>query len=275
MASQASLKHPTTAVPWSTKHYFLLRMGGYAVHNPENQNSRLRPKELLQLLDKGQVPLPDIDESDIDDKSKANWVTKSIALFQITSFVVQLLGRAIQRLPTTTLELFTLAIVVCALITYGLWWEKPFDVQKPFILHMASQSTGLPSLEYKKRIGFGRNFAADDDDESTYLESFFVHAIFLLFGTVHVIGWNFDFPTRVERVLWRIASVCCGALPLFQVWVPKLSNKRAATCITGQLNALYIVVRIFLFVEMLVGLRSVPAGVYQTVDWSQYFPALS
>ncbi|KAF2181756.1 hypothetical protein K469DRAFT_518305, partial [Zopfia rhizophila CBS 207.26] len=75
--------------------------------------------------------LPTIDGSDIDDKSKATWLTKSIALVQVVWFIAQIFGHAIQQLPVTTLELFTLSIVFCAAITRVSWWKKPFEVRKP------------------------------------------------------------------------------------------------------------------------------------------------
>jgi hypothetical protein len=40
------------------------------------------------------------------------------------------------------------------------------------------------------------------------------------------------------------------------------------------LTPLYVLVRTYLLVEVFVSLRSVPAGVYQTVNWSLYFPHL-
>lgn len=36
----------------------------------------------------------------------------------------------------------------------------------------------------------------------------------------------------------------------------------------------YAVFRLYMFIEMFVGLRSVPVSVYQTPQWSQYFPSL-
>ncbi|KAM7194161.1 paternally-expressed gene 3 protein [Naviculisporaceae sp. PSN 640] len=35
-----------------------------------------------------------------------------------------------------------------------------------------------------------------------------------VFGAVHVLGWNFDFPTRAEKIIWRCASIYILALPL-------------------------------------------------------------
>jgi hypothetical protein len=37
-------------------------------------------------------------------------------------------------LPSTELELMTLAFIVAALVMYGFWWYKPFDVQRATML---------------------------------------------------------------------------------------------------------------------------------------------
>lgn len=34
----------------------------------------------------------------------------------------------------------------------------------------------------------------------------------VIFGAIHTAAWNFDFPTPIERTLWRIASVLSTAL---------------------------------------------------------------
>jgi hypothetical protein len=40
------------------------------------------------------------------------------------------------------------------------------------------------------------------------------------------------------------------------------------------LCAPYVLCRTFMFVEMFVGLRAVPAGIYKTPQWSQYLPSI-
>jgi len=34
------------------------------------------------------------------------------------------------------------------------------------------------------------------------------------FGALHLLAWDFDFPTPAEHTLWRVASVACVALPI-------------------------------------------------------------
>lgn len=45
------------------------------------------------------------------------------------------LGPVAQRIPISLLELNTFGHAVCALFIYLLWWEKPFEVDIPTIVH--------------------------------------------------------------------------------------------------------------------------------------------
>lgn len=36
----------------------------------------------------------------------------------------------------------------------------------------------------------------------------------LVFGACHLLAWNYSFPSSVERILWRIMSICCTIIPL-------------------------------------------------------------
>jgi hypothetical protein len=86
--------------------------------------------------------------------------------------------------------------------------------------------------------------------------------------------WNFAFPTEIERILWRTASVSSCVLPLcLGVLVHDIKSQKTLEPIILGVGFLYMIVRVYMFVEMLVGLRAVPAGVYKTVNWAQYFPS--
>jgi hypothetical protein len=40
-----------------------------------------------------------------------------------------------------------------------------------------------------------------------------------IFGSVHLIAWNFHFPTLIERLLWKLSAVyLAAALPVFYVF---------------------------------------------------------
>ncbi|KAJ3474704.1 hypothetical protein NLI96_g12307 [Meripilus lineatus] len=77
---------------------------------------------------------PRINEQDIQDKSKSDMLTKTIALFQVAWFILQLCARYHENLAITELEIFTLAFCILNFATYALWWKKPFAVDRGYAI---------------------------------------------------------------------------------------------------------------------------------------------
>lgn len=106
-------------------------------------------------------------------------------------------------------------------------------------------------------------------------------ALSVIFGAMHVVGWNFEFPTEVEKILWRVASICCGAVPAlcvpFLKFFFRFEDRKwfetAFFYVSLLIYIVYSVLRLYLFIEMFIGLRVAPPGIYQMVQWSQYFPS--
>jgi hypothetical protein len=67
----------------------------------------------------------------VDGKSEADLLAKAAACFQAGWMLLQCLGRKLQELPVTLLELNTVVHVLSAIIMYLLWLEKPVDVRVP------------------------------------------------------------------------------------------------------------------------------------------------
>ena len=126
---------------WKLTHGYLLTMGGFFVEY-NGARTLLHPDDLLGLLEDSEFSLPNIIKEVIEARSKADWFIKSLALIQATCFIIQVGGRVDQGLPTTTLELFTLEVVFCALITYIAWWRKPHDVRQLIVIPV---NNALPS----------------------------------------------------------------------------------------------------------------------------------
>jgi len=91
-------------------------------------------RQLAYLVDKEYIKCPSITAEEIWDKSKADTLAKIITLMQASWLVIQLLGRAFLRLPTTTLELSAGAIVLCAFGTFFCWLHTPADVYKGIVI---------------------------------------------------------------------------------------------------------------------------------------------
>jgi len=69
--------------------------------------------------------LPNIEEDDIADKSKADGLAKFLVCLQAGWMLVQVIARVALGLPVTLLEVNILGHVLCALVIYILWWHKP------------------------------------------------------------------------------------------------------------------------------------------------------
>lgn len=78
--------------------------------------------------------LPEIQENQIRDKSKADGLAKFLVVLQAGWMILETLARVQQKLPVTLLEINTMGHVVCAFALYGLWWSKPLDIKDPTLI---------------------------------------------------------------------------------------------------------------------------------------------
>jgi hypothetical protein len=252
-------------------------MGGYAVNvegtagGGASRCIRLDPWDFSKLAKLKLLDLPS--KAELMDKSKGDWISKSITSIQVIWFVSQLVGRAAQRLPVTTLELFTCAIVVCTVATYIAWWYKPLDVQRPMVLD-SEESAKFLTKHRIQRLKTYRSFVdrkgAPETSDMENLRTISCILMPFVFAACHLIGWNFAFPTWIEQLLWRAASVLCAVIPIFVV-VLVVWDANGRKWYSLAISA-YALIRMYLLVEAFVSLRSVPADVYRTVNWAAYIP---
>jgi len=73
---------------------------------------------------------------EIEDRSKADGFSKTIALGQTLWFVAQCLARIPQHLDLTLVELLTLSLAVLNGVMYFLWWHKSLDVRCPVHVYL-------------------------------------------------------------------------------------------------------------------------------------------
>lgn len=245
--------------------------GGFVIESTSSHTERYRPnpEKLLSLFKSGTITWPEVSDDDISGRSRADWLVKGLAMIQMLYFVTSLITRWAQGLAVTTLELFTLGIVLCAIVTFVCWWSKPFDVQIPVVLF---SDAIIPKKDRIDRIQF-------TSDENELAETWWTRAggsvAGIAFGALHIAAWNFHFPSPTEQLLWRISSVSCTCLITCFVAYWYASDKfRSDGVFYFIFIPLYLLVRMYMFVEMFVSLRAVPESVYQTPQWSQYFPFL-
>ena len=123
--SSDGLKEYPRRWPWTMTHSFFASTGGFtfdcvpyiwSAQNPtgflpEGTPPRLTitARGMAFLATCGQVP--DVPKGDIDDKSKADALAKTLVLIQAAWMLLQVIGRLIEHLPVTLLEVNTVAHV--------------------------------------------------------------------------------------------------------------------------------------------------------------------
>jgi len=96
----------------------------------------LSPERLSELLTAGKIEFPTVTVEEIEDRSKADPFSKTIALGQTLWFVMQCIARGAQHLDLTLVELLTLSLAVLNGTMYFLWWHKPLDVRCPVRVYL-------------------------------------------------------------------------------------------------------------------------------------------
>ncbi|KAF1848523.1 uncharacterized protein K460DRAFT_238274, partial [Cucurbitaria berberidis CBS 394.84] len=119
--------------------------------------------------------------------------------------------------------------------------------------------------------------------------------VFLVVGAIHLAAWNFEFPSLFECWAWRVCSIVIATIVpiswlltavLLRVttdqWWDGLEGKDTleefrtvrwiSMAIQGFAVTLYSLARLYLLVEVFMGLRASPMGVYKTPEWSNFLP---
>ena len=96
----------------------------------------LSPERFSKLLTAGKIEFPTVTVEEIEDRSKADGFSKTIALGQTFWFVAQCLARMAQHLDLTLVELLTFSLAVLNGMMYFLWWDKSLDVRCPVRVYL-------------------------------------------------------------------------------------------------------------------------------------------
>ena len=234
---------------WSITHAFLADMGGFVLHARDWVPFPLNAKQVHYLVAEGYIPFSAVglDKRVISDRNKGDGMVRVITVFQILWFSLNCLGRAIQHLAITTLELTTLSFIICTLGTYVFWAHKPMDVGTAIVLEPNTtiadiliragdkakepyKSTPLDfvcsdlwswrlywvyGINILRKIGIvvptkRRPIDKIPDDNFPPLGPRGLAIFFpfsMAYAAVPICGWNFYFPTRIERILWRTSSL--------------------------------------------------------------------
>jgi hypothetical protein len=231
-------------------------MGGKEVRTPDFVPFRVNAKQLHYLVTKGYLPYPNILLDEISDKSKLDRIGKVITCAQITYLILQCIGRALQQLAITTLELFALAIVVCSIAISWCWLHKPADVKFPVKLNM---DTSIGNILVEGGVPATRPYQQTPMDFVDDLcPSWYRHS-----GGEQIIYQFFHKLKRLEDI---------EQLRSEKAAEPRKLPLKGEFWSIFPLALIYAVARGYLLVEAFLGLRDLEASAFANVNWSAYIP---
>ncbi|CZR55400.1 uncharacterized protein PAC_05287 [Phialocephala subalpina] len=185
-------------------------------------------------------------KSDIDDRNKQNTLVRAFSAAQILWFLISCIARGVQRLAVTTLELTTIGFITTTICVCMFWFHKPADVETRQTIEIEATvpdlhtKAGLDSaytwydtpLDFlgPEKTYFGvawqfwmnllsaihilptkrfRPIRRRPDDAFLPVSRYGMIAI-VAAGSfswgANFVAWDFDFPTTLERQIWRASS---------------------------------------------------------------------
>ena len=93
VARNLTKRHATKYPGWTRAHSFFLIMGGFMLHERGKPVRVLEARDLEELSEAGKITWPTITKEEIVDRSKGDYLSKTIVLFQATWFVGQCIAR--------------------------------------------------------------------------------------------------------------------------------------------------------------------------------------
>lgn len=270
-------EHTITLEPkiqeWTLVHSYYVQMGGLEYQHPLQRYgssplsaAHLRRRKEKVWLNGGRQgkehPLANLvlSKEEIQDKSSADWLSKSLAILQVIWVILNVITRHITGLPVTQLEIATVAFAVMAVLIYLANWWKPKDISKPHVLiHDGDEPPAIEdSIEERRRrqsfaewlryperrqapelIGqrVPNDFVCLKNTQPVLLYLMGVSS--LLFGSLHCLAWQSEFPTQVELLCWRTASLISAVLPIVTLAIsavpPYLVAKQRDNQITSKI----------------------------------------
>jgi hypothetical protein len=242
--------------------------------------------------------LKTLNEEDISDRSKQDWLAKGFVLAQTTWFVTQCIARKVQNIDLTELELVACAYALLSAVIYGFWWKKPFDVTRPIQAIRKLERDLDPPVDWKGKIEEFRYLLAgvayDNIDfmRRSRVPTFYsgrltpgqdVEVLIaevvtaVIFGGIHLIAWRFVFPTEAEQIMWRASAIAITMAPF--VWLIMFSPDAVPDAATDAALIttipIYIIARLILLAISFSSLRALPLGAFIAVNWTTFIPHVS
>ena len=208
----------------------------------------------------------------------------------------------------------TIAFAACAIATYMLLWHKLQDGMTPtyidatkiltreLFIGLAARSPVSTLFVHELWLhGVATRGMADSIFPWTRgilirlpwkKNTFYLNPVFTgfgfggtLFGDIHFAAWNFDFPTLVERILWRLSYCVLVTIPLLgsTMYFMKMHNVGRDSEKDTKTNALlrtstticvvmYLLAWLYLMTAVFRSLAYAPLSTFLEINWPSAIP---
>jgi hypothetical protein len=282
-------------------HYF---QGSDREGDQYNAVHPLTYEDVISMLDNKTLLLPT--EQELQNQSKSDGLAKTLVLLQTLWFVAQCIARHVEKLPTTELEIVTLAYTAIYVGIFIAWWDKPRNVDCPIRVfqepvqadyaedtdrwvHALYGVIGLQDitvdLHSSKKVPI---FYSGKAEKEAGIADLITLAAGVVFGAIHCVAWSFPFLSHTEASLWRLSSVAITAVPGLLLAILFLGGlvvsfigdswsehiMFASFSFMPLFGLLYVAARLTTIVLALINLSSLPPGAFQAVHWTTLLPHL-
>jgi hypothetical protein len=246
---------------FSLRQAFLIQKGGVTF---QSQNLR-KPDQFFDRAQSGNILFRQLPQnSQIDARSKSDWVSKMIAICQALWFVSNTASRLVAGYEISLLEGLTTAYVFCGLVMFISWYQCPQDVKEKFDLQTQGNQT--------TNAGGGKSMSGL---KSVSVTMFALAAVFFLaiFTGIHLAAWNYHFASTAEAWIWRGLSISTFILGLSYPILVAFEEHTSLRMDTGLIVTMivYVFVRLGVTALAFIAFRHAPAGIYLTTRWPAYW----
>jgi hypothetical protein len=281
-------------LPWTMDTAFYALCGGSVMLAHDSTVKTVTFRGLQSILNTDHTKVLPIQRAALQDPSKASGLAKLLTCVQAFWFCSQCIARLSQNMAVSLLELNTFAHCVSAFFIYVFWWHKPYDAAT----HAYIDTSGLPEIFRTELSSHGHedefthistrtNNMADSMFSSTdwalagFWRPLIMVLTFFVYGAMHLLAWQYHFPTSAERIIWRCASIATassGSIVLLTVvrgrdWVLADNHaRRSLQSVIYSFGLVAIAARSFLVIESFRALPNSPVSIYEVPRWSAYVP---
>ncbi|KAF8331060.1 uncharacterized protein EI90DRAFT_2972676 [Cantharellus anzutake] len=270
---------------WTFTHSYFVTMGGFVDYSKREIVKPTKDEDPFTLLEKypgiinmsGDQRKVAVTREQILDRSKGNFFAKSVVVLQLLWFTTQYVGRWASHLPRAQLEAMTFAYAALSILVYALWWHKPLNVHFPiYVREMTRPNPPNPDAITDHVLPKTENATSLTAKIMKTNPSWIFLVTGIIFGGVHCFAWSFPFPTRAEKLLWRISVIIITVGPGPLAWAVERQGKDEGIIMLFffLFMLIYPIARVILFILTFTSLRSPPPNFYRTTSWASFIPHL-